>query len=349
MMSVDAHGTHIQDTHHKLPKNKHDKKEKKKRKRDVIEEEAPQETTPIKKSKKSKPPNSTDHAFTPLPEPNSLANTVLQHQTASLYLPVSPISQQHALQGICAEHLSPLILTYYPPLHGVVLSYGNLRLAETPESSAEVLGETSPSVLARSIDEYAVSFVWVTADFLIFRPKRGGWIEGWVNLQNESHIGLVCWNLFNASIERNRLPRGWEWIGISRSTGSKAKLKSSGEEEQGNVNGVYEEAEPSTKTVEHEGHFVDESGNPIDGLVRFQVKDFDTSSTTDREKGFISIEGTLLPEKEEQHLLDKEAIVNGSQRRKPRIFRNAIEGSRPAASSSNTALGTPKVKHRVNY
>ncbi|TVY54832.1 DNA-directed RNA polymerase I subunit rpa43, partial [Lachnellula suecica] len=118
-------------------------------------------------------------------------------QTSSLFLPLAPVSQKKPLEGLCAEHLSPLILTYYPPLAGVLLSYHNPRLSEKPFGN-----DGTEEVLLQNIDEYAVSWAWVTAEFLLFKPEKGAWLEGYVNLANEGHVGIVCWNLFNASIER---------------------------------------------------------------------------------------------------------------------------------------------------
>ncbi|KAI9777526.1 MAG: hypothetical protein M1839_008820 [Geoglossum umbratile] len=191
-------------------------------------------------------------------------------QKSSLYLPLSPISYSYPLQGICAEHLSPLILTYYPPFHGVIISYSNPTLSENPPRDSD---DTKGPVLAKSVDEYAASFVWVTADFLIFKPQRNQWIQGWVNLQSEGHIGLVCWNLFNASIERKRLPKEWKWVG------GKAKRRADSE------NGTDE------GDGEAEGYYVDGSGEKVEGLVEFKVRDCET--VRERDKGFLSIVGTL--------------------------------------------------------
>ncbi|KAI9855587.1 MAG: hypothetical protein M1813_009726 [Trichoglossum hirsutum] len=197
-------------------------------------------------------------------------------QKSSLYLPLSPISYSYPLEGLCAEHLSPLILTYYPPFHGVIISYSNPRLSQGPLKTSN---NNRGPVLAKSVDEYAVSFVWVTADFLVFRPQRNQWIKGWVNLQSEGHIGLVCWNLFNASIERKRLPREWKWIGGS--TTKKAHPRE----------GIAKETDG-----EAEGYYVDEKGRKVEGLVEFKVRDCET--VRDRDKGFLSIMGTLLMEDE---------------------------------------------------
>jgi DNA-directed RNA polymerase I subunit RPA43 len=197
-------------------------------------------------------------------------------QKSSLYLPVSPISYSYPLQGVCAEHLSPLILTYYPPFRGVIISYSNPVLSENPPQDGNI--DKGP-VLAKSVDEYAASFVWVTADFLVFKPQRNQWIKGWVNLQSEGHIGLICWNLFNASIERKRLPKEWKWVG------GKSKKKA------GSEKGAVEEG-----GGEADGYYVDRNGRRINGLVEFKVKGCET--VRGRDKGFLSIVGTLLGDDE---------------------------------------------------
>lgn len=246
-------------------------------------------------------------------------------QTSSLYLPLAPISQRQPLEGICAEHLSPLILTYYPPLRGVVLSYSNARLSERPFNSD---GEET---LMQCIDEYGVSYAWVTADFLIFKPQRGGELEGYVNLQNEGHLGVVCWNLFNASIERQRLPKSWQWVGVETAA-----------VEDGNEN--YNESGA--------GHFVDENGGKIAGTVKFKVKDIESSA--DHERGFLSIEGTMLEEEEEQELLRQEMSKN----KKHILGSGTSLGGAKALGATN--LGVPaersqddfdnqSKRHRVNY
>ena len=201
-------------------------------------------------------------------------------QTSSLYLPLAPISQKSALEGLCAEHLSPLILTYYPPFSGVILSYSNPRLSET------AFGNDGPKTLLKNIDEYAVSWAWVTAEFLLFKPDKGAWLEGYVNLQNEGHLGVVCWNLFNASIERKRMPKDWKWIGV--------------EGEESVAEGMGE-----TYAEDGIGYWVNGEGIKMDGMVKFRVSEIETSH--DKERGFLSIEGTMLDDEAENELLQEEA------------------------------------------
>lgn len=214
-------------------------------------------------------------------------------QTTSFYLPLSPVAHRFPLQGLCAEHLSPLLLTYYPPLKGVILSYSNPRLSSTPHnvpaiSSTDDSPDAAPLAMAKSIDEYAVSFVWLTADFTVLRPAPGACIEGHVSLQNESYLGLVCWNFFNAGIDRRRLPKDWQWVGESGASSRKGGASSDW------MRGGKAGAESS------EGYFVDGQGKKIEGMLRFKVKDYESAPSTDRERGFLSIEGTLLNQDEDK-------------------------------------------------
>ena len=283
-----------------------DKGEKKRKRK---HQDDPQDPSPTQKHRRSKPSPDTPAAVKTPTIPSiprdSAAGTAFHSQTSSLYLPLSPISQSHPLQGLCAEYLSPLILTYYPPFQGVILSYSNVRLSSTPITTNE-----REEVLARSIDEYAAAFIWVTADFLLFKPERGNILEGWINLQNQGNIGLVCLNFFNISIERKRLPKEWRWVsgklGRSR-TSAKGKLN------DGEWNDRAKERETRTNgSSDVEGRYVNASGNPVEELIRFRVKDIETSRSADRENGFLSIAGTMLSQEDEQKLMRQEAMMSRS-------------------------------------
>ena len=209
------------------------------------------------------------------------STTAFHIQTSSLYLPLAPISQKYPLEGLCAEHLTPLVLTYYPPFQGLILCYSNPRL------SAKPFGNDGDATLLHNIDEYAASWAWVTAEFLVFKPEQGTWVEGYVNLQNEGHLGLVCWNLFNASIERKHLPEDWEWIGVE-------------DQERGQEGmGMGE-----TYAEEGVGYYIDGEGKKIEGMVKFRVMDIETSQ--DRERGFFSMTGTMLDVEAEKVLVEIE-------------------------------------------
>jgi DNA-directed RNA polymerase I subunit RPA43 len=285
---------------------KHKSKEGKKRKRDHGDGDESKHHK-LKKLRKSKPTEVSNSKSAKKSNTVVSTESPFHTQTASLYLPLAPISQRHPLEGICAEHLSPLILTYYPPLKGVILSYSEPRISERPFEDDE------ECVLVKCIDEYGAGYVWTTAEFLLFKPQRGGYLEGYVNLQNEGHLGLVCWNLFNASIERQRLPKDWKWIGIAEAQKTKTT-----------VNDNYAEEGP--------GYFVDGDGNKVEGTIRFRVKEIESSH--DRERGFLSIEGTMLGDEAEREVLEREYLSSRSKK----DMRGRIGGAKALGA---TSLGVP--------
>ena len=337
--------------HQKKSKQKKGEGNKTKRKHDVFRSIESAEQLPIKKHRISKSKATSTKTATSEVDLDSPAQSPFHLETFSLYLPLSPICQVYPLEGLCAEHLSPLILTYYQPFKGVVLSYSNTHLSEQPQKRNR--NAPASTILAKSIDEYAVSFVWLTADFLVFRPRREGWIEGWINLQNESHLGIVCWNLFNASIERTRLPKTWRWIAAGVKSKSKAKLKysrgdSSADEDEEEV---VDSLQSSQGVQEDEGYFEDAEGNKIEGSVRFRVVDVETSSSIEKEKSFLSIEGTLLSAQEEEDLLEKERSMaqTGSGGAFSYTMSGALTNDGLANQTDGLGDNVQKYKHRIKY
>lgn len=214
-------------------------------------------------------------------EKNLHRHSPFVHQTSSLYLPLSPMAHSFPLAGLCGEHISPHLLSYYPPLKGVMISYSNPRLSETAEEAEErsrSSTETGKSVLARSVDEYAVTFVWLIADYLLFRPRKGTVLEGYINVQNESVLGLVCYNYFNAGVERQRLPKDWSWVG-----GERQGRKKEGEEAA-------------------EGYYIDGEGKKVEGRVLFRVVDFQANGASEVGGGSIDIVGSLLSKEEDANI-----------------------------------------------
>lgn len=252
--------------------------------------------------------------------------------TATLYLPLAPISisSTHALQSVLAEHISPLLLTYYPPLKGIVLAYSHASISSTPPSSTPRNSSDpnpKPLTMARSADEYGVLYVYLTATFLVFRPQRGQTLEGWVNVQSEGFLGAVVLNLFSVGIERKRLPTSWTWVppGEDGESSESAAKDATTDDESGanavpptfdaekelfqpaaladdelDIEGEAEEEEAAS------GHFQSVSGYKVRGNVKFRVVDIDIIPGSERNRGFLSIEGTMLTVEEEEALLAAE-------------------------------------------
>ena len=331
-------------------KDKDIDKSERKRKRVAVNEIKSGLASPTRKHKSSQLPESPRAQSKPISEAQGELVSPFYQQTSSFYLTLPPISQKHALQGICAEHISPLILTYYPPFHGVIISYSNARLSTDPQT-----GSSKPAY-ARAIDEYASSFIWLTADFVIFKPQKNSMIEGYVNLQSESTIGLLCLNFFNASIERKRLPKEWKWIPGGMRAPRKRKLKKPARDIMSDSEGAEAEEDDSKEQNlgDAEGYFQDQAGKRVEGLLRFRVKDMDTSKSMDRETGFVSIEGTMLSDDDERQSLEQERIRKPATRRKQLGWQNEPQNAMFGALLNGfdgeiDVDDTQSSKHRVRY
>ncbi|PWY77108.1 hypothetical protein BO70DRAFT_363653 [Aspergillus heteromorphus CBS 117.55] len=260
--------------------------------------------------------------------------------TATLYLPLSPISisPTHALASLQAEHLSPLLLTYYPPLKGIILAYSNTSISSTPPSATpatSVADTPEPLTLARSAGEYGVLYVYLTTTFLVFRPQRGQVLEGWVNVQSEGFLGAISMNLFSVGIERKRLPPNWKWI----PPGEEREEQADGDQEQEPASTTDSDSEEKSENGKNtkpfdaekelfnpvalatdtdldqveeaeeataEGYFQSVSGHRVRGTIRFRVVDVDIIPGSERDRGFMSIEGTMLEPEEERRVLEDE-------------------------------------------
>ncbi|KAM7194225.1 hypothetical protein V8F33_007371 [Rhypophila sp. PSN 637] len=213
-------------------------------------------------------------------------------QTISIYVPLFPIGFDKPTTQMAEQHLEPLVNHYSTTIKGLLLNYSNVRVSDRPTESGPSIPttDTTPTLLV-SRDEYGVGFGWLTFDAFMFKPARGKWMEGVLQLQSEAYIGVVCWGRFNASIEAKRLPRTWKWI----------ELEKPEESDAGGDNFDGEEAVAQMHTT---GYWVDEKGSKISGKLRFRIKNFDVGLSGDY--GYLSIEGTFLNDAAEKALMMEE-------------------------------------------
>ncbi|KAI1474702.1 hypothetical protein F4774DRAFT_399760 [Daldinia eschscholtzii] len=231
-------------------------------------------------------------------------------QTVSQYLPLFPSGLIEPIEGFADQHLRPLLNRYVPSFRGVLLAYRNPRIGEAPgKGSLTEKSKAKETVLLESINEYAVAFGWLTVEVDLFRPSRGASMEGIVNLQGEGHIGVVCWDMFNASIEASRLPHGWRWVdllskdkdkGKDRIKGKKTDREKTVEEAKLPTPEPLEDQEDDTTQMHTTGYWVDEAGQRIRGgaKIYFRIKHYEVGVSGDY--GYLSIEGTMLAEEEEK-------------------------------------------------
>ncbi|KAI0429478.1 hypothetical protein F5Y09DRAFT_259571 [Xylaria sp. FL1042] len=226
-------------------------------------------------------------------------------QTVSQYLPLHPLGINEPLQGYVNQHLEPLLNHYVPSLGGVLLSYRNPRVGEAPgESSLTQDSGIEDVALLEAVNEHAVSFGWLTVEISLFRPFRGAWLEGLVNIQSGGHIGVVCWGKFNASIEAERLPQDWKWVDQHSPKENAAEPRSTSPSAlaQDDLEADYDE-------VHATGYWVDGQGSKItaDTPIYFRIKNYEVGTSGDY--GYLSIEGTMLTEEDEEEKTQKEREV----------------------------------------
>lgn len=239
-------------------------------------------------------------------------------QAISLYVPFFPVGFDKPLTNVAAQHLDPLLNHYSPVLRGVLLSYSNLNLSDRPAKASITHPPTDQTpALLHSVDEYAVGFGWLTFDAHLFVPSRGKWMEGVVQLQSEGHIGVVCWNKFNASIEAKRLPEGWTWVDIAKGGprhNSSASSDENGEDQENQEEEDMLDGEELqvVEQIHTTGYWVNERGRKVSGKLRFRIKNFDVGLAGDY--GYLSIEGTCLDDDAERALGIQERETDRARR-----------------------------------
>ncbi|KAK1830878.1 hypothetical protein QBC39DRAFT_308084 [Podospora conica] len=318
-------------------------KKKKSKKHKVEEEPAPvEEVVQHKKKKKDKkrpasPEPEADAMEVDLPtRPKTKAEDPADTeypfftQTMSLYVPFFPVGWDKPLTNVAAQHLDPLVGHYNPTFRGVLLSYSHLNLADRPVKASLIHPPTddTPAYLY-NVDEYAVGFGWLTFEAELFVPARGKWLEGVVQLQSEGHIGVVCWNKFNASIEAKRLPKGWKWVDIAK----KSPLHTE-EEDEDELDGEDLQVVEQMHTT---GYWVNEQGKKVGGKLKFRIKNFDVGLAGDI--GYLSIEGTFLDDAAEQALAKQERAAEKRRRSKQNPNGLLRPMSRRVPEFSMTKLG----------
>ncbi|KAF9880663.1 hypothetical protein CkaCkLH20_01705 [Colletotrichum karsti] len=295
---------------------KEKKDKKKKRKSQGLEDAVVEEPSSGKKEKKSKKSKAAspepvvaaaddDDNAMDVDEPEQTKSTSRVHQppdtpskpqypffsqTVSLYLPIYPIGWDTPCTSAATQHLEPLVNRYVPELKGVLLAFRNVALSEQPGRRHAATTDSERCDLV-SVDEYAVGFGYVTVDVDLFIPRRGAWMEGSINLENEGHIGVVCWGKFNASIESARLPPEWRWVHAGSAEAAEYAADPFAQDENAEADAAENE-HGAVRQIHTTGFWVDGNGDKVKGRVRFRIKAFDVGVSGDH--GYLSLEGTML-------------------------------------------------------
>ncbi|KAJ4420190.1 hypothetical protein N0V82_004535 [Gnomoniopsis sp. IMI 355080] len=237
-------------------------------------------------------------------------------QTFSQRIPIWPAAFDEPLTKTAREYLDPQLNRYSPKFKGVLLAYKNVNLSDRPQRANPKNPPTdeTPVTLA-SFECYAPPFAWLTADLHLFVPSRGAWMEGEINLQSEGHVGVVCFEKFNASISRRSLPKGWHWVEQEEMEVEEDPFQETAAagEEGGAQEGVEgkEDAE-SAPRLRSTGYWVDETGKKVEGKIYFRIKNFSSGSTGDYT--YLSLQGTMLDDEAEKESAAEERAMEKARR-----------------------------------
>jgi DNA-directed RNA polymerase I subunit RPA43 len=343
-------------------KEKKEKKKKKKKKKkhegsdpaglDADEATAASSEKPLKKRKHKSRDSHTDKKPKTQPveaEPELLTlKTRKAHQPAdapadieypfftakaSLWLPLFPSGFESPVSSLAEQHLAPLKNHFHNILGGVLLGYRDVAVGHQSKPSKDEEEEVGVSELT-SIAEYAVSYGWLFFTAELFVPTYGAYMEGNLVLQSEGQVGVICWGKFNASIEAKRLPKTWKFIELG---GDEQEFPEVAEEGMEEDDAELQNIEQMHKT----GHWVDQRGKAVRGWLRFRIKGFDVGVV--KGTGYMSIEGTMLTEAEEDELQEDEAEMERRQKLKLGgvVLR---ERRRRVPQASMTSLGPEEIE-----
>ncbi len=309
-------------------------------------------------------------------DPSSFYSTRL-----SLYVSIPAISLGSGTSSILATHLAPLLLTYFPPARGIVLAFSDpvvstkpnagINLALLPPRTGDL--ETQAEVLAETADEFGVCWAWLTATFLVFRPKKGDELPGWINVTSEGFIGLVSYNYFQAAVGKPRIPSEWSWSGPSseqeqrsRKKGRKGRLRGDGEangtqetDTQETDTTLVETTDPHIRLDDDGGYFTDADGAKIGTTLTFRVVDTEIVPAHDRHKWSLQINSSLLDDEAEADVVQEERakferVQDRSRSRSPGASEVVMSGAlgRSLISEGSVASrmsGQTPSRHRTIY
>jgi DNA-directed RNA polymerase I subunit RPA43 len=293
------------------PEKKH-KKHKSSDKKEKKSKQHKSTATPVKKTVAQADRDEEAHE-TFIPDPKEYPFFT---QTFSQRIPVWPAAFDEPLTKTAREYLDPMLNRYSPKFKGVLLAYKNVNLSDRPQRADAKHPPTDDTpVVLESVECYAPPFGWLTADLHLFIPSRGAWMEGVINLQSEGHIGVICFDKFNASISRRSLPKGWTWVDQPEEEEPEPVTA----EEDPFVEGQEQPAEgedankaEQTPKLRSSGYWLDRNGQKVTGKIYFRIKNFSSGSTGDYT--YLSLQGTMLDDQAERESVAEEKAIEKARR-----------------------------------
>jgi hypothetical protein len=244
----------------------------------------------------------------------------------SLHLSIPAISLSTGLNSIMAFHLGPLLLTYFPPVNGIVIGYSDPVLSSTkpskisnPRSAPSTSSQNeqphkSHKILAKAADDFGVAWVWLTVTFLVFSPRKGDDLRVWSNVASAGYVGCLSYNVFQVNLGKDRIPEGWSWQGPTREPQKRRKKGRLRDEDTNGDGGEVVTTDNETRReteradfafiADGAGNFVNAEGEKMPDT--FDVKVADTDMIPERGGWTLQIDASMLDEEAEEALLAQE-------------------------------------------
>lgn len=222
--------------------------------------------------------------------------------STKLYVSLSPSHIGSPINGLKSQHLDPLVMSYFPKAKGVILAYFNIKLSPENES---VDTDDRPIKLAKISASSPFTFLWITVDFLVWRPQIGDILEGNCYMQTASHIGLLVHDTFNASIKKYNIPNSWNFVPsqLDEYGNDEEETTTTGTTE-GENNTENGSSNSSQRTFKSLGYWEDENNLKMEGKIKFTIKNIYITNN------LISIDGTLIKPEDER---ENQPIYSGSK------------------------------------
>jgi DNA-directed RNA polymerase I subunit RPA43 len=115
----------------------------------------------------------------------------------SLKVALLPMNSEQPLEAVKSQ-LNEMLLKYNEQLQGVPLTYSTLKFPEGKE-------------YARILGEYHWLHVDVDTVMLVFKPRVGMVLKGTINQCSDSHISMLVYGMFNASISGDDMKKHFKF------------------------------------------------------------------------------------------------------------------------------------------
>ncbi|OMJ18331.1 DNA-directed RNA polymerase I subunit rpa43 [Smittium culicis] len=199
---------------------------------DAIEVVAETETKKTKKPRKTKKEKSAkskkDGDDSAIAEPAADASKdaeISQSETAAGSTQLDPSDEkgENTGSGIVRMDIESESKVGEPALEEIEFD-DSFTKGQTADNVAPATAAKARPRRARDVERYESSFgkvmydypyllFEVSAEFLVWRPLRGLRLRGVVNIQSQSHIGILIYNIFNASIPRKNIDKAkYMWV-----------------------------------------------------------------------------------------------------------------------------------------